>query len=373
MKNIYIIILIALSQFSGNRVFSQDSIVNLAPISFEACYVGDFGRNFRGGIMQDDFYLGMITLSSSINSQGLGLWHGGSINISLSNTHGRSLSSDIIGDAQVVSNIDNGLSTILYSAYYQQEFGNLNIFAGKHDLNSEFMICDNSMLFLNSSAAVVPTASLNLPLSIFPRPVMGAGALWSNGKHIGLRSAVYDASAPDTDELNADMVPSFDEYIALAELEYFSDSTHTKIKAGAFYHTEDTEPIGKGSAKSYNYSVYLNAEQQLLSLGKADLSACGHIGIAPYQYNGSSMFYALGAVANNVYGKYSLGLMYYNMAYSRESENGDASEQVIECTALFPITDNISVQPNIQYIVTPSGNSELDNALIAMLRIAVSF
>ena len=48
-------------------------------------------------------------------------------------------------------------------------------------------------------------------------------------------------------------------------------------------------------------------------------------------------------------------------------------EHVIEATYVISITENISIQPDIQYIIRPYGNPNIDNALVLAGQLIISF
>lgn len=139
-----------------------------ASLQLGSSYTSDFGRNFSGGIKPGNFYLGMINLELDVP-----LFKNSELFIQLQNTHGEPMGSKYAGDMQVFSNIENGNYTYLYSLWYKQLIGKFSFIIGMHDLNSEFYITELGALFLNSSFGIQPSASWNMPVSIFPKNAPG--------------------------------------------------------------------------------------------------------------------------------------------------------------------------------------------------------
>lgn len=66
---------------------------------------------------------------------------------------------------------------------------------------------------------------------------------------------------------------------------------------------------------------------------------------------------------------------WFNSSYGDSADTPyDASyETVIELTYVFQINNNISIQPDVQYVMRPNGNSDIDDALVIGGQLIVSF
>ena len=99
-------------------------------LSFYGSYKGDFVSNLNGGIKTGSTYLGLADLFLELNTENAGLWKGGTFMLHGANTHGGEPSANLIGDLQVVSNIEAGNHTFLYELWYSQTFGNVHTTIG---------------------------------------------------------------------------------------------------------------------------------------------------------------------------------------------------------------------------------------------------
>ena len=115
----------------------------------------------------------------------------------MQNTHGGSPSQDLAGDLQVCNNNDNGNHTYLYELWYEQTMGNFSILFGKHDLNSEFLTSRYGSEYINSSLGIMPVASMNVPVSIFPKTGLGIIFKCHISKTVSIQTSIYDGDPLD--------------------------------------------------------------------------------------------------------------------------------------------------------------------------------
>lgn len=65
----------------------------------------------------------------------------------------------------------------------------------------------------------------------------------------------------------------------------------------------------------------------------------------------------------------------FGLAYGKFSDDlsGQDFEMVLEWTYLFAVTPWLSVQPDVQYIIKPSGTSTIPDTLVLGAEIAINF
>jgi len=240
---------------------AQDT-VKIDALSFEAAYTLDGAANFSGGYKTGAKALGMVDFALSINTKELGLWKGGTLYAQFENTHGGTPSGDLVGDFQAFDNIENGNASYLYMLWYKQKLGILSIILGVHDLNSEFVASEYGGNFINSSFGIMPTASLNFPVSIFPKNALGAILQCDITEKINFQTALYDGDpgSLDVDMYNTKWTLSKDEgVLSVSELRYSSEKdeqTNSSYKLGFIYHSgefvslKDTNVAKKGNCTS---------------------------------------------------------------------------------------------------------------------------
>ena len=158
-----------------------------------ASYKGDFVTNFRGGIQTGSTYLGLADLFLHFDTEKAGLWKGGEFLIHGANSHGGEPSANLIGDLQVVSNIEAGNHTFLYECWFKQKFANVTATIGLQDLNAEFAASDVGSLFLNSSFGVHSVISDNILAPIFPLTSPGITLCWDTSEKISLKKLPFTA------------------------------------------------------------------------------------------------------------------------------------------------------------------------------------
>lgn len=352
----------------GNLCAQRDSIVTVG-----ATYIGDFGRNFSGGITQKNFYLGFIELAADADLSAAGLWKGASFHTTFLNTHGRDISGEIIGDMQVASNINNGDATVLMNAFFMQSIGKTSIFIGKHDLNCDFLACNHGGLFLNSSAGVVPNVSANLPVSIFPLTAPGLGVFYTPNSHYTFKAAMYDADISGNTPYNADFVPTAEDFLAIGEGEATFDTVGIAVKAGVLYTSVEYQYHENDSKKNGNYAPYVMLEKSIAPIGDGMAYLFGHYSYSPAKINAPNSYYSAGCTIEEFYKNFSAGILYGHMQMGKSWETIHPSlqnwESFIEITATIPITKIISVQPDVQYIIHPGLEQSRKNATVGMLRL----
>jgi carbohydrate-selective porin OprB len=110
------------------------------------------------------------------------------------NAHGRGLTEDFVGDAQVLGNIDSGRNIARVSKYWW-EFGLLDdsvtVRLGKQDVNTEFLFLESAADFVQSSFGL----TLAVALPTYPDPTMGAVVLAQLTDSWQLKLGVWDALA----------------------------------------------------------------------------------------------------------------------------------------------------------------------------------
>ena len=132
--------------------------------SFQTSLTQDVVSNLEGGIQQGQAHMGLINIDLSLQTENLDLWENGIFRVHIQNTYGQQPSSQLVGDIQVFSNIENKNCSYLYQFYYQHQWKNMSLLIGKQDLNERFFVSEPAGHFINSSFGIMPVASLNTPV-----------------------------------------------------------------------------------------------------------------------------------------------------------------------------------------------------------------
>jgi porin len=365
------------------KASSQDKDTT-KPLNFEASYVGESFNNLSGGIKRGSTYQGMANLRIGFDTDKARLWKGGQFYINAANTHGGTPSCDLVGDFQVASNIEAGNHTYIQEFWFKQTIGALAITAGLQDLNVEFVNSENSATFLNSSFGIMPTISGNIPTPIFPLTSLGISLKWQMSEATSLLISAFDGCPTDFEDNNPYNLKwnfqSGDGILAFAELQHsisVKDLPGT-YKLGLFSHYNHrmiTDETTQPPFVKNNYGFYFIADQTIWH--RADnsrrMSAFMQMGCTPEQINCNRYYTGAGL---NLYGLWNKsGEDVLGLAIARAGiDRANCAETTLELTYQLPVTKNLFLQPDLQYIMHPVGTeARVSNSFSAIFRFGFTF
>lgn len=385
---------------TGNWNGARDSLAK-AGVTTDVIYKFDVMGNASGGIKQGVRELDNLDVLFNIDGEKLFNSHGTSALIYLLNNNGGRPDADLVGSAQGVDNIETSVSTAkLYQAWVQQNLfdDNLSVLAGLYDLNSEFYVNDTSGLFIHSTYGIgtdMSQSGVNGP-SIFPTTSAAVRLKIAPIKEFYAQAAVLDAVSGSQKYRHGTHIDfnKNDGELIVGELGYIpgGEAPSGKIAVGAWYYTEESDDLltvdGSGNpVRKNNQGAYIIAEHEIYanpgSKGQG-LSAFGRLGFADkninqFDYAWSAGLVYTGLIPNREDGKLGFGIAgahnsnkYKEVASIAESPV-DSSETALELTYSDNITKWFSVQPDVQYIINPSTNKSLDNALVIGSRFTIKF
>lgn len=366
MKGIILIITIHLF-ISTIHVLAQEG-----PVKVHAGYKGDLLNNSGGGIRSGTNYLGMATLTISFNTQIADLWNGGHFFLNVVNTHGATPASNLTGDFQGISNIEAGNLNYLHELWIKQTFNDLFIVAGLQDLSTEFALSEYGSLFINSSFGVHSTLADNIPSPLFPLTSLGILFNADLSNEISIKTAAYDGLPDDFDSNPHNLkwdINSRDGILTISEISFNTDMIDYagSYKIGTYYHNhmtannESTEFIN-------NYGFYFVADQ-LIYKGPDEnkLGIFAQIGMSPVTRNLNHFYFGTGI---NYTGFLERSGDVIGLAIAHAGLRNRSNETVIEFSYSLQLTEYFSIQPDIQYIINPSGtDTVLPSTLTGILRI----
>lgn len=332
-----------------------------SPLAFEGAYLGDFYGNAAGGIKTGTGYVGMGNLKVGFDTGKAGWWKGGTLFVNGASIHGESLTGNFLGDLQVASNIDAGEHVYLHELWFRQQFGRISLTLGLQDLNIDYMTSEGGGGFVNSSFGVPPVIACNVPVPIFPLTGLGASVRWQVDERWAWQTALFDGDQTVFDHNPHNLRWSFsknDGLLAMTEVHL-----NERYKLGAYYHSADK-----------NYGFYLFGDQTVYEHADRKLTLFAQLAVAPKDRNETNYSLGLGANMFGVFGKKqrdALGLALTHAGLHRTSHK---HETAIELYYKYPINGNIALQPDLQYILNPSGTErKLPDALVGMLRLHIGF
>ena len=362
-------------------------------VDLSVLYTAELWRNVRGGIRRGDRYLDNLDVTLTVDAERTLGWRGATLFVYGLYNNGHALSGDLVGDAQTVSNIETGVRAArLYQAWIEQRVGGDrgSIKIGLYDLNSEFDTTNVGSLSLLSSHGIGPEfgqSGRNGP-SIFPYTSLAIRGEVKLSGNWTVRAAVLDGvpDDPDHPKRTAILLNRGDGALGVAEVDYVG--TPANVTIGYWRYTARFEPwssIGSDQDDRGNQGAYAVIERRLTRLhpdrpdDMRGLAGFVQAGIADRRFNRIDRYVGGGLVYTGVIDSAEdrLGVTFAHAAFSSDyrrfqAANGalvSPSESVVELTYRRAITHFVTVQPDIQYVIHPSEQRTLHDALAMGLRI----
>jgi porin len=380
-------------------------------------YNGAGFANLHGGARDGGSYTGNLNLQLTVDGASLWGWKDTLLYFDALWIHGGQ-PSNFAGDAQGVSNISAPSAVKLYEAWVQKNIldNEFSVLAGLYDLNTEFYHLQSASLFLNSSFGIGPEfaqSGVEGP-SIFPSTSVGARFAYKPARGIVLRTAILDGVPVDRPNDSRGIFKRGDGILIVSEADFLDRSPPSDRPLNGRFR------IGR-QAMLPSYDEKLAIGGWYYSAAFEDLVELEPNG-QPVRHHGSSGFYALvdrvlfkepghpekriagflqagyGDDRVNRFGSYiGAGLTAVGMVAGRDNDelglafayarNGShymssqrmqgipvtSAEKAIEITYLMPLTKWLAVQPDLQYIIHPSTDPTIPNALVFQLRFEISF
>ena len=375
--------LFVLCLLSGSLVSAQSSNKGMV---FEGVYTLDLASNLKGGLDQGSAYLGNIDLMFTFDTEKFGFWKNGRFFVYLLNNHGNSLS-DLIGDFQVVNNIEANSNSRLYEFWYEHHLENIKITIGQHNLNSIFAISKSGLFFINSSFGIQPDISANVSTSIFPLAALGAIISLKINSNLQFNNGVYDGD-PGSETSNPNSLKwslnKTDGAFFIHELVYEKkkdSSVNSIFKLGLWNHIQ--KQIFDGFEQYNSQGIYFIGEKKIFQL-EDDVKRVNfftQVGFSLNQYNPVKSYWGGGFVYHGIFSNHENDAGGIAIAHSRFSDYYQSqfsmdklqSETALEISYEFVFSNPLVLKPNVQYIINPGTNTSIPNALMALVRMSYSW
>ena len=410
-----------LSAFHGERQKLKD-----LGITFKVHELSEVWADVTGGGHQGLSYNGLTTAKLDVDLDKAIGWSGAEFLVEVFDIHGHGPTRSLVGNQQIVSNIEATPSIKLYDLWLDQTVfdGKLSIRVGQEGANDEMMTTAYGGLFLNSSygfpgmpAAVLPSGGPNYPMATpFARVQLKAT---DNFTFVG---AVYngDPALPGTGDpqirdRNGTSFRLNDHALAFGEVWYSPDpnasaSLPTTYKLGMWYASNQfadqrfdntgvplANPSSSGTPLNHtgDWAFYGIIDQMIWQRPGSKDQGIGlflQVMGGPSDRNLSNLFVEGGMNwlapfterPNDTFGvAFSyLGISPAAREYSRELVSFGqtttayaSNETVFEATYQATITNWLTLQPDLQYVINPGagipgtfGSRSLPNALVIGMR-----
>ncbi|MDQ6680378.1 MAG: carbohydrate porin [Pseudomonadota bacterium] len=401
------------SMLSGTA--AAESTGNPPPaLSPSLVYDGDGFANVRGGLRRAGTYSGNLNLRLFVDGNAALGWPGTLAYVDALWVHGGQ-PSNIVGDAQGVSNISASGVTEIYEAWLQKNaFGNrLSVLGGLYDMNVEFYNLQAASLFVNSSFGIGPEFSgsgVEGP-SIFPKTAFGLRLAVKPSDATVIRLGVVNGVPFERPDGSHAIRKAGDGALIVVEGALLdrpekaerpqnrrfqigrhesASSYDDKIAVGGWHYTSTFDDLVDLQAdgtpiRRHGSSGYYAVGQALLYGSKARrVSAFAQAGVGDARTGRFGSYVGTGVTASGLPGVAAddeLGLAvavarngsHYIASQRLNSLRTTASETAIELTFLHVISPHLYVQPDLQYVVHPNTDPRIRNALALQLRFEVAY
>ena len=332
------------------------------PLSVATMYTGEVFTNARGGKATKDAtqYQGLLDLTVTFDFDRSSLAVPGKFLLLAQNTHGRGLTEDFVGDTQVLSNIDS-FRNIMQVSEYWWEFNladdDITVRVGKQDLNSEFLAIDTAADFIQSTFGLSPSTAF----PTYPDPSMGIVVLMQLNDSWRLKAGVWDAFASGSSW----GFSGNDSVLVAGELERtytLAGGLPGVFAVGAVYESAgeiDGQPVS--SVHEYVLQIEQLVYREQGCGGDEPQGLAVFAGYYP-RFPGSQIVdssigasWVAGATYTGLFDGREEDVLGLGVAWSELFQGGTNQETATEVFYKAQLTPRVSLQPDLQYIASPSG------------------
>ena len=387
--------------------------------------------NTTGGLRTGVVYNGLTTASVRLDLDKLAGWSGATFYASVFQIHGRGPSLNLVGNLQVVSNIEATRSEKLYNIWIEQVLlgGRLNLRIGQEGANDEMMLPKYGAMFINSSFGYPALLAFDLPSGgpNYPIAAPMVRARYQFTDEFTIVAAAFDGDPagpgrgdPQLRDRTGTAFRLRDNLLAFLELWYSAGTPEGlpgTYKLGGWYHAgrfadqyDDSagrplaSPASNGVALQHrtDHAVYGVVDQMLwrpadsqdrglamfaLAMGAPDdrnmsdlyieggLNWAGPFADRPDDVAGLAFGYARVSDSLRRFGNASIAFTGAGYPYRNH-------ETIIELTYQYQVAPWWTLQPDIQYVINPGAalpnaagvqSAPLKNAIVAGVRAAITF
>lgn len=360
-------------------------------LKFAGSYTLDWSSVWSGGLKNVASTRSLLDFNATFDFEPLLGIKGGSIYVDFYSTDMRGGSRDV-GDFQGTSNIETGdnVDEIAELWYEQKLFENvLRVKVGKIDANSEFAFVDSSSDFLHMSAGFLETIA---DFPTYPDPAMGVVVFGYPTDWLYVGAGIFDGAlaqgvptgrrGPETFFSDDDS----DAWFSIGEVGVTWDGLlgggAGKLCAGVWHQSAVFEKFDGGTEGGTTGS-YLMGEHQIWRRGeKEEEKERGLFAWVQYGWADEDVWdignnVALGVTLRGTFGGRdddSAGV-FVSFADLSDADGSpyQGNETALEFTYRVQVTPAFVVRPDLQFVFDPSGNPEIDTAVVGGVRFEVSF
>jgi carbohydrate-selective porin OprB len=320
------------------------------------------GTNFRG-LLETDMGVDLHKAAG---------WRGAQVFASFHDYFESNTADGLMGNAQGFSNIDSYPVNRIYELWFQQSLAQdkLRMKVGRIDANTEFARVENAGEFLNSSMGYSPTI---LYMNSYPHPRSGAVVVFAPVKFFSYSSGIFRCLPGGSMVLNE----------AGTRWRISDRFSGGRLAFGFWIHPNTLNGFN-GISEAGVHGYYAVLEQTLWKrAGEIDDDARGirafaqwgdanpwFSGVARHLGTGFEWAGAFSRRPSDV-----IGWGITTIQFGQDSNQNDLAgrERAIETFYKVPLKSWLSLTPDLQWIVNPSGSLERQRAIAATMRMVISF
>ena len=384
----------------GLRDTLKDAGIVVNPV-YEAEVFGSAGGG-HGGVISD----GLLDVELDFDLQRMThMWQGALFHLNVLDIYGSSLSHKFVGDLGGTSNLAAFNTFRLQEMWLEQSFWNkrASLRAGMLAADSEFFESKASNLELNGTfdaftlltsnfknAPAYPVAAPAVRLDVTPVPVLDfkAGVFAPNedaeknnhGTDFSVNPKDGALIALET-SYRLNQAPNDHGLIGTYTIGTFIQQGDYATWASQAAHALDpSRPLSYGT----NYMAYGVADQEVFKHGQLTVEAFVHAGFASSSFSlvqnyWDAGFDFIGPAPNRSHDHAGIAIArsgiskQYSHSLEEQGKPGASSETVIELTYKCQFTRWGAIQPDLQYLINPSGRNGSRNAFVFGLRTVIAF
>jgi len=369
---------------------AQDDPAAVRPLTLSADYFADVTGVPAGGAARGARFLDNLIVAADADLDAAAGWHGARAHVSLLNNLGGK-PNRLAGSIQGINNVEVADPRLkLYEAWAEQRIGEAaTLRAGLYDVNTEFYQNDAAGLLISPMFGVgseLAATGVNGP-AIFPSTALAVRLRVTQRRLYGA-AAVVNARAGTLGDAHGIDLSGRDGALLIGEAGWTGNG---RIAIGAWRYTR-TQPriappdVSLDAGYSASTGVYVLAERTLA--GRAD---------APRQLTGFARFGLSEGKTTPFRGGWQTGLLLRQPIPSRPASAlsigagcgilsgfyraanppGQAPlarhETILEATYSDTLAKGVALQPDVQYVIRPSGDPRVRNALVLGIRLKLSW
>jgi porin len=386
-------------------------------IEFSGGYDAEGWGNTTGGLERGAVYTGLLYFGLTIDLEKAVNWSGASLHTKWFWLSGRPPSAELVGNLLKISSI-GGFNTFRdYELWFQQNWLNdaISLRLGQIAADTDFVISDYAATFLNNTFGWPAFMYMNLPGGGpgYPMGTLGIRLALNPVDWFTFQSAAFQGNVY-AQNVNLHgfrwRLNGANGFFFLNEAQFrWNQRAEEKglqgqFKAGAWFHTARFAELGGGGSDATvrgNYGWYFILDQMLWpkpaetpatpskdndEAQKPDqgLGVFGRMAYEPQDRNYIGFYFDTGLTYKGLMPTRDHDILGVAFAYAPLSSGakravteagfvGISAEMALEATYRAQITQWLSVQPDLQYIINPGGNQDHRNALVLGCRVSLTF